>query len=554
MKNLARIWGKFSGKTEVPAKKYQMGRNGPRVANIRFHSAGKANFSFHAAGKKARDVGLMGPDMSVNDSLESDSRTLLNQSEHLFRNNIWAKRAAVLFSLNLNRAKTIPTLRPQDRSNQRYVRGLEKFIEWLGDAEIFDFKARENFDSGITVCGKELQRAGAFLIRLRTDPDDREFPLRIEFISVRSLDHTKNQYAVVGDNGKVHGNRIANGIETDSQGRTVAYWLSRDHDYRESFRILASDCKYLSIYDFINQDVGIPHLTQAFIKLYNFEEWQHNLLTKNRKQAADTHIIEQPYEEEDTNDNEEFRRKKTSKWTEEEAHQKFRSALEGIKDLSPEDAAYTMYNMGNRDGFEDAESQSNDYIQPGDTIKGNETVWLTPGWVYKQSGIQHVDNSDYVHTELMGITSCSGMTHASMTGDYKGANFSSLKHSKIDAEALVKQVQIQFLYPKFCDQIYKWYRDYEEFRNGYSDLPRKIVWVSEPSEALHQLEKVKAAKERVRAGFQSWEEACREFGCDPRAIIESARHRQKELEGLMFTSDPNSLDNSGKPILRGGNA
>jgi capsid protein len=544
MKFFSKLKDKIAGVTFADKAVFNIARKmkSPRVVQ----------FSFQAAGQKAREVGLFAPDMSVNDSMAADDRMLLNQSEHLFKNNIWAKRAAVLFSLNLNRTKTLPTLRPLDRSDKRAVRGLEKLKEWLDDAEYFDFKGKENFDSGITLLGKELQRAGGFLIRKRTDPSDKRFPLRIEFISVRAIDHTKNQSERSGNKGNVFANRIVNGIESDNQGRVVAYWLTKDQDhiYKGSFRVSVKECKYLSIYDFICQDKGIPQLTQAFIRLNNLDEWQHNLLTKNRKQAAETHIIEQPFDD-DNGDNEGHNRKRKSGMTQEEVEKKYQETIDRARGLPTDKAAYILYNGGVAAGFQDAESQAHEYVQPGDTIRGNNTVWLTPGWTYKQSSIQSVDNSDYVNTEMLGISSCSGHAHASMTGDSKQANFSSLKHSKNDADALIKQVQVQFLYPKVCDQIVKWYREYDEMRNGYTDLPRKIVWVSCPSEALHQLEKVKAVTEEVRAGFRTWEDGCREFGSDPQKILESARHRQTELDGLKFTSDPNALDNTGKPIITG---
>lgn len=83
-----------------------------------------------------------------------------------------------------------------------------------------------------TAFGDEVETGNVLWLRVINNDPERSVPLSYELIEWEQVDVSKDRDAFTSRNvrGRKY-NRIDNGIEYDSRGRKVAFWLYRDHPY-----------------------------------------------------------------------------------------------------------------------------------------------------------------------------------------------------------------------------------------------------------------------------------------------------------------------------------
>lgn len=231
----------------------------------------KASSTIYEAGSTSshRAVRWRQPTTQPNQMLGNLS-TLRDRSRGEVRNNGWAKGLSDKLVTNIIGTGIKPLSKADDTAFARHIQDL--WTSWTDQSDaagLLDFYGQQS-----QACRCWLEAGEVFIrLRFRKPTDGLVVPLQIEVLEPEMCPHNWNTYAP-------NGNRIKAGIEFDAIGRRVAYWFfaSRpgdidDWNVGDLRRIPASSV--IHVYDPLRagQLRGLPHLTQALIRLHELDTY-----------------------------------------------------------------------------------------------------------------------------------------------------------------------------------------------------------------------------------------------------------------------------------------
>jgi lambda family phage portal protein len=143
---------------------------------------------------------------------------------------------------------------------------------------------------------------------------------------------------------------------------------------------------------------------------------------------------------------------------------------------------------------------------------------------------------------LMAMAVGTGLTYDQLTGDLRGANYSSLRAGKLDFRAIVEQLQQLMVIPMFCQPV--WDRfisrailagELSERSNGYP-----CEWVAPAWAAVNPRYDLNSERDMVRAGRMSPQEFIAEYGGDWRRVLSQTKEFYDECDrlGIVLDIDP----------------
>jgi len=312
----------------------------------------------------------------------------------------------------------------------------------------------------------------AFIMKQR-DANSR-IPFKIQVIGPSMVDHQKNSFQIAHKEG----NFTVQGVEFDSRGRKLGYWVF-NHDPKNDYTLRlapvfvpVSDMLQVFYMDFPDQVRGIPTGVSAMLNMRDLDDYEDAALMALKASASFAGII--------------------------------------TGELDPDN---------NNDSIESPE-----YIEPGmfQRLKNGETITF-PSTPTPQSF------SEYVTKNQQKNAAGFGLSYEQFAGDYSNVNFSSGRMGHIEAGLQVEDWQYNVVIPQFCDKIWEWFIEGLQFR-GVINKRVGVEWTPPGRQMLDPVKELNAIVIELKAGLISWTEACKRRGYNPETLLDQIKADKKTFE------------------------
>ncbi len=258
----------------------------------------------------------------------------------------------------------------------------------------------ESLSEVYRLCLTSAARDGGAMVQLIRDPNANAFGFALKLIEIDHLDVNYN--TLVNSDG----NRIVMGVEKDAVGRTVAYWLLKNHpgdlifgsSPYNRYRVDAREIIHYFVKERITQSVGVPWAAPSMLRMHHLEQYEMAELIASRAAANKggyySSTTGQPY----TGEKEE-----------------------------------TM----NTEGETVETGATLDDSQPGQFDE------LPPGMTFTPYDPTHPTSQygDFCRHQRLSIAAGMDMSYATLVGDLKEANFSSMRTGWLDERESYKRMQ-----------------------------------------------------------------------------------------------------------------
>ncbi len=329
-----------------------------------------------------------------------DRSRQLERADPLMRRYLSCLQKNVLKSgvgFNLQNKATNPDGTPDFMANRKIEMA---FKEWSKKKN-----CSENGESSLyEVCRLTLRSAardGGVMLRKIIHPKVNAFGFALRLIEIDHLDINYNAW-----NGE---NRIVMGVEKNAFGKTVAYWMLRQHPGDLLFgsspynreRIPADDIIHYFIKERVTQCVGVPWAAPSMIRMHHLEQYEISEIVASRKASN-----KGGYFVSDRGDDYAGEKEETT-------------ASDG-----------TVTETGT---FNDSEPGQDDQLPAGMSF-----VPYNPTHPTSQYG-------DFTRDAKLGIATGMDMSYATLVGDLTKSSFSSMRTGWLDERETYKQLQAHMI-------------------------------------------------------------------------------------------------------------
>lgn len=429
---------------------------------------------------------------SANTEVAMASVTLRNRSRDLCRNNPHAKKAITTLVTNVVGSGIKPSIQI---AGNRYAKNIKAAWKAWAESTKCDFEGRKTFSGIQAMCARAVFESGECFVRQHIDKKNAPIPLRLQVLEADFLDITKDGLTTEGDG------YIMQGIEFDSVGRRVAYWMYQVHPgenrlYRSmtSKRIPADEILHVYYAERPGQIRGVPVGTSAMLRLKSLDEY----------------------------DDAELMRKKVA-------------------------ACFGAFVTDSADPLPGETNELGGY--PVERLEPGMIEYLKPGKEVTFGNPPPSDGyAEYSTTFLRSIAAGFGVTYEAMTGDLSGVNFSSGRMGWIEMGNIVAEYQEFMMIPVLCSGVWDWFVQMATIM-GIGKMDAAATWTTPRRPMLDPVKETKGLSEMVRNGFKSWQDAVREQGDDPDVMSDelAADYAMFEKLGFMLACDPRFDANRVKP-------
>lgn len=438
---------------------------------------------YEAAASGRRTDGWVTTGASTNQDIVNALPRLRERARDLAKNNPYGKNGIRRIANNTVGTGILPT--PAGLSEQDTEKIKQAWKLW-GEKTACDFDERLNFYGLQKLVMRTVAKCGECIIRrVRTRYEKGKIPLELQVLEPDFLDSTKNEASLK------NGGYIISGIEYNSQGKRVAYWLYKRHP-KEFFADLVSD--RVTVQDIIHvyeqedpgQVRGVPFATPSMLRMHDFDDYEDAQLMRQKIAACFSVFITE-------NDN-----------------------------LNPSSGE------GEYEPLERVEPGIIEHLPPGKTVS---FAAPPPAEGYDA----------YSRQVLQGIAAGMGVSYEALTGDLSHVNFSSGRMGWIEFQRNIDDWQWLMLIPTFCDRAWEWFVEAATLA-GYAKagVPVEVSWTAPRREMIDPYKEVKALSELVRNGFSSWHDAVKSLGDNPDEVMKQLIKDAQAFEGagLQPVCDP----------------
>jgi lambda family phage portal protein len=462
----------------------------------------KASAAYEAgsAGTR-RTVGWRAPTASPNSAILNNLSTLRDRSRSATRNDGYAKGSIDRLVSNIIGTGIKPLSQAKDPEFRRQVHAL--WLLWTDECDA---------DGLLDLYGQQAQAVRAWLeggeifIRLRPRKleDGLSVPLQVQVLEPELCPYTYNTRAR-------NGNRIRAGIEFNGIGKRVAYWFHpsrptdfNDFDTSELRRVPAESAIHL--YDPLRpgQLRGVPHLTQALIRLYELDKFDDATLL--RQQLANLFVA--------------FLKRPQSIGEGESLH-----PLTGLPIETSGDQQVLSLEPGI---FQE--------LAPGEDITFSDPPEIRSGY------------ADFTRQQLFHISAATGVPYETLTGDMSRVNDRTVRVILHEFRRRIQAWQHQIVAFQLCRPLWRAWLD-RVFLSGAIEIPvdyvadqepwSKVKWMPQGWPYLHPVQDVQAQKAAIRSGFTSRSAVVSEQGEDAEEIDreQAGDNDRADSLGLKYDSD-----------------
>jgi lambda family phage portal protein len=364
---------------------------------------------------------------------------------------------------------------------------------WLQWTDEADFGGRFDFYGFQQAALKAAMIDGESLVRMVIEPG-RRIPLQLQLLASEYLDPTR-----VDD-------QTLNGIEYDAAGRRRAYWLYRKHPAlapnMESVRVPADQVIHLYAPIQPGMERGVSWLAPALVPLRELQEFTEAALVKAKIASLFSGYVQ---------------------------------TQEGSNPLTADNAVPTL------------EPGSMVRLQPGEEVEFSEPPDAGPTY------------EPFVRQQLRAIASALGIPYELLANDVSQVTFASGRHALLEYRRQLESTQHHLMVFQLCRPVWDtWVR----FAIAAGALPGQaadygaVRWIAPLPEMLDAGAEVRAAVQKVRAGFMSRAEAVALTGLDVEMLDAeiAADNARADRLGNVYDSDARKTAAQGQkqPTAQGG--
>lgn len=456
-----------------------------------------------------RTTGWRAPTTYANDSLNYLT-TLRDRSRAAVRNDGYGKGIIDKLVSNIIGTGINPLSQAPDPEIRTRIQQL--WLAWTDESDadgLLDW-----FGQQAQAVRSWLEGGDAFVrLRPRLPQDGLTVPLQIQILEGEFCPITLNQLSTTG-------NRIRAGVEFSRIGKRVAYWFHasrpgdlQDIDVGQLRRVPAELASHLFEPWRAGQIRGLPHLTQALIKLHELDKFDDATLL--RQQLANLFVA--------------FVTRPAQTLEESTVHPLTGEAVEDVSDLP------TLQ-------FEPGIFQE---LAPGEEVTFSEPPDAGSGY------------PAFMKQQLFAVSAATGVPYEVITGDMSGVNDRTVRVILHEFRRRVQAWQHHVVAYQFCRPIWRAWLD-RAVLSGAVPIPpadyaarvrewTAVKWMPHGWPYLHPVQDVEADKKAIRAGFTSRSAVVSERGEDADVIDteQAADNARADDLGLRYDSDGRHTTESG---------
>lgn len=424
---------------------------------------------YESAGHGRRTDNWRTDSSSAMSEIQAGLVKLRNRSRDLTRNNGYGKNAMRKIKNNVVGTGIIPN--PLIDSKPQLKKFKKIWKEWAS-------KNHCDYDGHLTFYGiqalvmRTVAESGECIVRKRIVSDKSlSFPLQLQVLEPDYIDTTRLQLSMED------GGFILYGVEFNSKGKIVAYWLYDQHpgdNYGNfnftSSRYPAEDIIHVFEKERPGQFRGVPWLHSVMLRMKDLDEYEDAQLIRQKIAACFTAFV---------TDNS--------------------VAIPGISKSDDDDLI--------------------ERVEPGIVEKLKPGQSVTFGSPPAAEGY-----GEYTKNVLRGIAAGVGMDYVTLSGDLSSTNFSSGRMGWIEFNRSVTDWQWNMLIPMFCEKVFEWFVQmaaiYGYVRPGVSVW---VEWTPPRREQINPEAETKALIEGIQNGVITWSDVQLENGFNPDEQIEKMK-------------------------------
>lgn len=473
----------------------------------KIRSAFSQNPTHEVSGRGRRSLVWQPGNPGAISALAESGQALRTKSRDLARRNAWAHSALESYVANAVGTGIKPQSMAQDEGFRSSVQALWR--DWVEEA---DANNLTDFYGLQALACRAILEGGECIIRLRPrlPQDGLCVPLQIQVLEPEHLPYTLNQ-------DLPNGNVVRAGIEFDTLGRRVAYYLYRNHpndqtmasissfDGMTPVRVDASEVLHLFRQLRPGQIRGEPWLSRALVKLNELDQYDDAELVRKKTAAMFAGFITRQHPDD---------------------------VLVGEGQADSHGIALA--------GLEPGTLQ---VLDPGEDIRFSDPADV--GGSY----------SEFLRNQFRAVAQAVGITYEMLTGDLTQVNYSSIRAGLLEFRRRCEMFQHSVLVHQMCRPIWQAWMT-QAVLSGALEAPgfkksRRIYtsckWIPQGWSWVDPEKEFKAMIRAIRAGLISRSEAVSSFGYDAEDVdreIATDNERADEL-GLIFDSDPRKTSFNG---------
>lgn len=464
------------------------------AAKVALEQARLSTRAYDAARRDRRTDSWRATGGSANAELTPALSMITRRSRDMCRNNEWAvnfKRKAVAHMIGTG-IMPRPASHEKTRRKEAAKDAWESFVENCDPEGLTDYYGIQARLAG------EVVEGGAAFLRWYVRPPEfgLTVPLQCEVLEHDFLDTGRTEI-------KADGNVVIHGVEYDTFGRRVAYWLFPVHPGELntitrrgsnfiSERVPAGECDHVFRVDRPGQVTGVPWLAPSMLRLRDLADYEEAELVRKKIEACFTVFV---------------RRDPTG--------------LTGVAQAV--------------DQGKDGNDRRLEKIAPGMIayVDGaNDIITATPA---TSSGAQ-----EHTKRQLYAFAAGVGLTYEMASGDLSNVNYSSIREGKLDFWSVLDQWQLFMLVPQACRPA--WRRVMRAASARGADVGGvRSEWTVPKRPWVDPLKDVKAEELELKLALELWREKVTARGYDPEQFVADYEEDRKKLEaaGFSFGSTPN---------------
>ena len=443
-----------------------------------------ASFGYEGAKSGRRTEGWITTSTSSDAESQSAVVALRDRARDLVRNNPYAARA-----IDVKTSNTIGVGIVAEVKSKRLAKRWETFLETCDADGNLDFYGIQNL---VERCRME---SGECLIRrVPASMVSGGVAMQLRVLEPDYLDASRDGKAP--DSSNV----IRHGIESDTTGRAVAYWLYPEHPGDSwstmnlrtrgwsSRRVPAEDVIHVFRKLRPGQTRGVTDFAPVMMRMRDLDDYDDAEVMRKKIEACLATFVTTPA---------------------------------GIDTTSI--GALSTDEKGRVESLFPGMIK---YLGPGEGV-----VMSDP----KSSG----GYAEFERFGLRAIAAGTGVPYELMTGDLSQVNYSSYRAGLVDFRRRLEQDQWHLYVPQVCERIAAWFR--EEVSNASPGVGERteFEWTPPRFELIDPLKETQAEIEACLAGFDTWNEIVRRRGWTAEEQLDEIEEWQSQLtaRGIVLKSD-----------------
>lgn len=409
---------------------------------------------------------------SANSAIGNTAPSIAYAARDLVRNNAYAARGLSAVVTNTIGSGIVASIVNPNKA--RAARAKRAFEDWA--MSLVDDINRMDFYGCQALVMRTVAESGECFVR-RSVRDDLAVPLGLTVLEPDWIDVTKAE----------------RGIEYDSRGRAVGYWIFdvspegvAEFSLRQSRRVPAAEILHIYRVDRPGQKRGVSWFAPIVVDLNDFDGYEDAVLLRAKMAACKVDYVIAP-------------ESITQGWT--------------VSDKQ--------------------EPGATEVVPYGTEVRSTAAP----------------DSGDYVpfaKQRLRRVAAGLGLSYEALTGDLSETNFSSGRMGWLEMQRTIEHHRWHMHIPQFCDGVANWWKDFAN-QSGIDTRDTTWRWTPPRREVVDPSREYPAMRDAIRAGIFALPEVHRSLGYDTGDVLAEIDATNKELDRLGIKIDSDARNTAQTP-------